>query len=64
MSARDTRVQDQQETMWVVRRFVVFMDTYKTSLLLTASGLICNSGWAADRVQRNITSVRKGEETV
>lgn len=64
MSACDTCVQDQQETVWVVRRFVVFMDTYKTSLLLAASGLICNSGWAADRVQRNITSVRKGEETV
>ncbi len=36
----------------------------KPSLLLAARGLICNSGGAADTVQRSITSLRRGEEKV
>lgn len=40
---------------------LVLMETYKSSLLLAARGLICNSGWAADAVQRSITSLRRGE---
>lgn len=44
----------------VVRWSVVLMERYKTSLFLTARGLICNSGWAADTVEGNIKSLRRG----
>lgn len=57
-------VQDRKETVGAVGRLVVLMETYKPSLLLTARGLICNSGWAADTVQRNITSRRRRGERV
>lgn len=40
---------------------LVLIETYKPSLLRAARGLICNSGWAADTVQRSITSLRRGE---
>lgn len=39
---------------------LVLIETYKPSLLVTARGLICNSEWTAERVQRNITSLRRG----
>lgn len=39
---------------------LVLIETYKPSLMVTARGLICNSGWTADRVQTNITSPRRG----
>lgn len=40
---------------------LVLIETYKPSLLVTARGLICNSEWTAERVQRNITSLRRGK---